>query len=205
MLLGVGKFGPKWVGKFERNIQRQSDSPFFGQVAVLIPNAYAPLNPNYNPLYFPSFEVTNTIPNRVYEAWMRVWDRSGGLIHEAHVVSVNNQPINPVDLAWDGKWQGQWVANGFYDVDVDYQSCQVAPSGCVENEDIIGPGLELGDIGNGASIKPFHPLGQAGTMCTPDPLSCDPPASIKNYGKCSKFHCNNSADCHHKQVVQIAN
>lgn len=197
--------------QFEETFNRESDSPFFGQVAVFIPNAFSPQLPGSSPDYFPSFEIIDgngvvTHPNTVYEAWMSIWDRSsGGLVHEAHIVSTNNQPINPVDLAWDGKWNGQWFANSQVDVLVDYQNCQVAPSECFNNQDIIGPKLDFGDIGNGASIKPFHNIGLTTNLCTPDPLLCTPPTSIKNYTKCHKFHCSNNNDCHHIQVVQIAN
>ncbi|MCB0532632.1 MAG: discoidin domain-containing protein [Lewinellaceae bacterium] len=191
-------------------LNRTSDSPFFGMVGVFIPNAFSPLNPQSSPLYFPSFEIVNgpviIYPNTIYEAWMSVWDRaSGGLVHEAHVVSTNNQPINPVDLAWDGKWKGQWAANGEYDVLVDYQSCQVAPSECFGNQQIIGPKLGFGDVGNGAGIKPYHFWGLTGNPCTPDPMLCFPPTTIKSYNKCHKFHCSENIDCHHIQVVKVAN
>ncbi len=190
---------------YTNTFNRESDSPFFGQIGVFIPSAFSPLVPGSPQLYFPSFEFVDgnglvTLPNTVYEAWMSVWDRtSGGLIHEAHVVSTNNEPINPVDLAWDGKWNGQWVANGAYNVLVDYQNCQVAPSKCFYDQEIIGPKLNFGDIGNGASIKAIN------MSCTPATLSCQPPNTIKFYGKCHRFHCGDSSDCHHKQVVYIVN
>ncbi len=185
---------------------RESDSPFFGDIHVNLPNAFSPLIPGSATLYFPEFGVVATHPSTVYEAWMSIWDRSsGGLIHEAHVVSTNDEPINPIDLAWDGKWNGQWVANGTYNVLVDYQNCQIAPTECFTEQEVIGPKLNFGYIGNGASIKPYHKLGLTGYFCTPDPLSCTPPISIKNYSSCLKFHCSESTDCHHKQFLRVEN
>jgi hypothetical protein len=97
------------------------------------------------------------------------------------------------------------VANGTYNVLVDYQNCQIAPTECFTEQEVIGPKLNFGYIGNGASIKPYHKLGLTGYFCTPDPLSCTPPISIKNYSSCLKFHCSESTDCHHKQFLRVEN
>lgn len=181
---------------------RQKDSPFFGMIDVYMPNTFSPnVSPsNGGILLYPGFS------ENVYEAWMKVWDRaSNGLILDEHVISTNDEPINPIELAWDGKWKDKWVQNDTYLIFIDYQNCQVAPSGCMENQTIIGPGLSIGYIGSGAGINPdIYVAGWENNACVPDPLTF-PASNIKGYTSGKKFECDSDVDCHHKVFVKVSN
>ena len=180
---------------------RDSDSPYFGDINIFVPNIFNPNSQNPENAVIRPFFSSN-----VYEAWFKVFDRWGELVHEASVEAQNNQALTEADLnsiAWDGVFNGQQMDPQVFTFVVDYQNCQVAPADCFDasSSDIIGPNMDANepnqsnlsfrDMIRGTKINANTSLtGPNGGVINCGFTQSPPVNLIKNIG-----HCSNATEC----------